>query len=212
METVTRIPVPIPFHTQCVTPENFASEGYATLEEGESWTCRSCGIASVRMVIDGLRALRGQEPCPCQAEMLRRGLTLGAYKPGVGWIHQGLADLAAEYGVTGTALRGQTPEDIRAFLAAGRPCIASVSPRFAGGEPEETGTPIPRGGHLVVLLGYAEEDGALTGYFVHHPSCFPEYSWPDCSVDAERFNASFSGNCIVFDSNGTGTMKGACSP
>lgn len=199
METVTHVPVPIPFYTQRVTPENFASEGYPTLEEGLNWACRSCGIASVRMVIDGIRALRGQEPCPCQGEILRRGLTMDAYQPGVGWIHQGLVQLAAEYGVAGMALRGKTMEDLHGELAGGRPCIVSVSPRFSGGEPREDGTPQPTGGHLVVLLGYLEREGALSGFLAHHPSCFAEYNWPEYRVNAERFGASFSGNCIVFD-------------
>ncbi len=197
METV-RLPFPIPYHTQRVTAENFAAEGYSTLEEGLSWTTRTCGIASVRMVIDGVRAARGLGPCPCQAEMLRQGLELGGYKEGVGWIHRSLAELAALWGVEGEALREQPPEALTAELAAGRPCIVSVTPCFAGGELREDGTPWRRGGHLVVLLGFDAEGGAPRRFWTHHPSCFPESEWPDCAVSAERFTASFSGNFIRF--------------
>lgn len=198
LEQLTRVPLEIPFYNQYVSEETYAREGYAAAEEGLYWSCRSCGIASVRMVIDGIRAHRSLPACPLQGEMVRRGQELGGYKPGVGWIHQSLAALAAEYGVRGECRRGGTPGDVRREIEAGNPCIVSVSPRFAGGFLREDGTCVPRGGHLVVALGVWTENGMLTGFQVHHPSCFEGYWWPDCRVDAERFSASFSGNYLVF--------------
>lgn len=199
METLTALPFAIPFHNQLADAENYAAEGYATLEEGLFWTCRSCGIASVRMVIDGICALRGVPGCPSQAEVLRRGLALEGYRPGVGWVHRCLVQLAAEYGIRGESRRGGTAEDVCRELRQGRPCIVSVSPHFSGGQLQEDGTPMPRGGHLVVALGYYRDGEQLTGLLTHHPSCFPEYGWPEHRVEAERFAASFSGNYMVFE-------------
>lgn len=198
METALRLPIAIPYYTQRVTAENFAAEGYPTLEEGLRWTDRTCGVSSVRMVVDGVRSARGLPNGPCQAEMLRRGLEIGGYKEGVGWIHQSLAALAKAWGVEGESLRGQTLETLTAALAAGRPCIASVTPRFAGGELRTDGTTWPRGGHLIVVLGADVASGGPVSFLTHHPSCFPECEWPDHTVPAERFAASFSGNFIQF--------------
>lgn len=199
MRKVTCVRYALPFHTQRVTAENFQSEGYPTLEEGLSWTARSCGIASVRMVLDGVRIARGLPPCPSQGEMLRRGLALGGYKEGVGWIHRALADLAGEFGLVGEALRGRTISDLQAELDAGRPCVVSVTPRFAAGEMGEDGAILGRGGHLVAVYGYGSEDGVLTEVYLHHPSCFAPYNWPGYAAPLERFAASFSGNFITFD-------------
>ena len=197
MRTVTKVPFFVPFYTQGVTAETYASEGYETLEEGLSWTARSCGIASLRMAVDGIRGSRGLANCPCQAAVLRRGLERGAYKEGVGWIHQGLAELAAEYAVPAQARRGWAPEELRREIDRGNPCLVSVTPRFEGGLPGGGGASRPRGGHLVTVWGYEAEDGVLTAFLTHHPSCFPESNWPERWVPLERFSASFTGNLVV---------------
>ena len=197
MGTVTKVPFFVPFYTQQVTAENYASEGYATLQEGLSWTARSCGIASLRMAVDAIRRSRGLAPCPCQAVVLRQGLERGAYREGVGWIHQGLAELAAEYDVSAQARRGCTPEDLRREIDRGNPCLVSVTPLFAGGLPGENGAPRPKGGHLAVVWGYEAENSALTAFLTHHPSCFPESNWPERWIPSARFSASFTGNLVV---------------
>ena len=81
--------VNLPFYTQRMTAENWQEEGFSSLAEAESWSGRGCGIASLRMVLDGLG-------CACGGhwEMISKGLAVGAYKEGVGWIHGKLAEMA----------------------------------------------------------------------------------------------------------------------
>ena len=70
--------------------------------------------------------------------MIAKGVAAGAYKEGVGWIHWGLAKLAADYGIYGEALREKTAEDLKQELDAGHPCMVSVAPLFKGASPSRT--------------------------------------------------------------------------
>ncbi|MDD3393965.1 MAG: C39 family peptidase [Anaerotignum sp.] len=199
MNKIIKIPFLIPFYTQRVTEESWETDGFLNLEEGLSWEMRGCGIASLRMIVDGFLQQEGKPSCEKQGAMIHKGLLQEAYKPGVGWIHQGLADMAAEYGLLGIANREKNALDIGAEISAGKPCMISVSPRFAGGKPDEDGNPYQKGGHLVVAYGCElDEEGKPVAFLVHHPSCFLDYNWAAYWVSIAEFEASFSGNYIAF--------------
>ena len=199
MNKIIETPFPIPFYTQRVTKESWEIDGFLDFQEGLSWEMRGCGIASLRMVIDGFLQQEGKPSCERQGPMIYKGLSQEAYKPGVGWIHQGLADMAAGYGLVGVAHRGKNALDIVAEIMEGMPCIISVSPRFDGGKPDKEGNICPKGGHLVVAYGCELDDGGRpVAFLVHHPSCFLEYNWAAHWVSIEDFEASFSGNYIVY--------------
>ena len=204
MNKIIEIPFILPFYTQRVTEESWKADGFLDLQEGLSWQMRGCGIASLRMVIDGFLQRDGMPCCEKQGEMIRKGLLKEAYKPGVGWIHRGLAEMAGEYGLLGVPQREKVAADVTADILSGKPCILSVSPRFAGGKPDGFGNIYGKGGHLVVAYGYeADEEEKATAFLVHHPSCFLEYNWAAHRVNLEEFQASFSGNYIAFQKNGT---------
>lgn len=195
MKTV-KVTFSIPFYTQRVTEESWKTDGFPSFQEGHLWEDRGCGIASLRMVLDGM--LKEKTSLP-QGSMIEKGLLMEAYKAGVGWIHQGLAKMAMDDGVFATAYREKTLEDVAQALRENRPCIISVTPRFVGGEEKPEGGTYPKGGHLVVAYGYeAAEDGTLEAFLIHHPSCFLECNWADIRVPIEKLNASFSGNFIAF--------------
>lgn len=189
-----RLPMDFPFYTQLMNAENWEAEEFASLEEAESWSARSCGIASLRMVLDGFgRHAERHGP------MIRKGVVAGAYKDGVGWIHRGLAELAADYGIYGEALRGRTVEDLKAELDRGHPCIISIAPRFWGGKPNPIeGGIYGKGGHLVPVFGYETEDDRLTAFLCHHPSSYDGWNRPRWWVPMEDFLNSFGGNLIRF--------------
>lgn len=189
-----RLPMDFPFYTQQMTQENWQLEQFLSLADGEYWTMRSCGIASLRMVLDGFgKNVERHGP------MIEKGVAAGAYKPGVGWIHWGLAKMAAEYGIHGEALREKTVEDLKQELDNGHPCIISIAPYFLGGKPRVDGEGVyGKSGHLIPVFGYETEDGKLTAFLVHHPSAFTERNKADWWVPMEDFLASFSGNFIRF--------------
>lgn len=189
-----RLPLDFPFYTQRMTAENWEMEQFPSFEAADHWTFRSCGIASLRMVLDGF-GKNAERHWP----MIEKGLAAGAYKDGVGWIHWGLAHMAEEYGIQAEALRGKTPEELQAALDSGFPCIISIAPFFQGGKPNPyAGGIYGKGGHLIPCFGYETEEGKLTAFLVHHPSAFQEKNKPEWWVPMEDFLASFGGNFIRF--------------
>lgn len=199
MNKIIEIPFPIPFYTQRVTEESWEMDEFLDLEEGLSWQLRGCGIASLRMIVDAFLQQDGKPFCEQQGAMIHKGLQQEAYKPGVGWIHRGLADMAAEYGLLGITHRGKNALDIGSEISAGNPCMVSVAPRFAGGKPDENGNPYQKGGHLVVVYGCEiDHEGNPVAFLVHHPSCFLDCNWEAHWASIAEFEASFSGNYIAF--------------
>jgi hypothetical protein len=199
-ETIYRIPFDIPFYSQKIYEENYKEMGFDDLEEGIHWSTRGCGIASLRMIIDGILRSRGEEDCCGQAEMIKRGLDRNAYllDGDIGWIHSGLAALAGEYGIEAEAKRDLTVDDLAEEIEAGHPCIVSITAWFAGGERWLDGHVFKKGGHLVPAIGTIRKNGELTGFICHHTASIIELNWPDHRAPIERFEASFTGNAIVF--------------
>ena len=188
---------PIPFYTQGVKEDTWEAEGFTDFEDAKSWEQRGCGIASLRMIVDGFCP---SQTCGHQGVMIYRGVAAEAYKPGVGWIHRGLADMAATYGIRGVAYREKAIADVVGALRKDCPCILSVTPRYEGGKPDADGNIRPKGGHLVVAYGFEEnEKGEVEAILTHHPSCFDEYSKAAWWVTAADMEVSFSGNFIMFE-------------
>ncbi len=125
----------LPFYTQRMTAENWQAEGFSSFGEAESWSGRGCGIASLRMVLEGFGCA-----CGGQGEMISKGLAAVAYKEGVGWIHGKLAEMAGDYGIFGEAKRGKTLADLQRDLEKGFVCIVSVTPYFRFGQQKPDGS------------------------------------------------------------------------
>lgn len=179
----------VPFYSQLVN-WNGEDSGFPNELEIARWEPNACGIASLRMIVGALTPHR-----PGYWELLQRGVARGAYVE-AGWIHQGLVELARDYGLAGTSHRRRTVQDLRTALERGSLCIVSVAVGFRGGLVDPTtGQPFPKGGHLIVALGTTP--GAV---FCHHPSSRPEWNkafWP---VEDALWDQSMSGNFMEFPS------------
>lgn len=197
MPTIVNIGIQIPYYSQRVSVEHSSVLGFASDKEAEYWIHRGCGIACLRMVIDGFRAEQGLPPGPNQGTLIRKGLAQGAYN-GRGWIYAGLVQLASEFDISGRTFRRASREDILGEISQGRPCIASVTVGFEGGQKDEQGAIRPPGGHLVVVTGYAIESGQPVGFLVNHPSSDPNLEWEERIVPLRDFERSFSGGLISF--------------
>ncbi len=109
------------------------------------WKKKSCGIASLAMVIEYYKP----ETVSVNS-LLQQGILNGAYLKNLGWIHQRLALLSETYGLQGLSydLSGTDKKiaygQFKDFLKDG-PVIASVHYKF---DPAST---IP---HLVVINGF----------------------------------------------------------
>lgn len=188
----------LPFYTQRMTAENWQAEGFPSLAEAESWCSRGCGIASLRMVLDGFGC-----GCGRQWDMIAQGLAKGAYREGVGWVHWGLAHMAEAYGIFGEAKRGKTVSDLKRDLQNGFVCIVSITPSFRYGQKKADGTIYGKGGHLVPVYGYTIQDGEIIDFLLHHPSMYEEGNQADWAVPIQTFSDSFSGNYIRLRKAGT---------
>jgi hypothetical protein len=104
MHDVTEIAIPIPFYSQRVDFKSENLEGFRSPEDAIYWQERGCGIACLKMILDGFRISDDLPLVPSYGELLHRGLDMGAYCER-GWIHTGLVRLANEYGIQGTAFR-----------------------------------------------------------------------------------------------------------
>ncbi len=173
--------ITVPFYSQRLTEDNFVSEGFPLLDEALSWSERICGLACLKMAAAHFTATT-----PTLYSLLQIGLSANAYKPGVGWVHRGIAQLAQTLGMQSECLSiGSDLSLIDRYLRSGALVIVSVS----GGFDESK-----RGGHLVLVLDSTSEE-----FEVHHPSAWKEYEWPNLAVSREKFQRCMSerGNIIV---------------
>ncbi len=186
------LPYEIPFYTQ--SSAGYQENGFASLEEAKEWEDRCCGIVSLKMIAEGI--LPGQ--IPSVKELINTGVAAGAYIPGKGWIHYKLVELGRTLGLEGAAHRGAALDELANTIKQGHPCIISVSPSFMGGQADENGKPMGKGGHLVVALGLTEEAGKLISLTVHHPSVHLERNRAFWDVPIAAVEASFGGNYMEF--------------
>ncbi|MBR4870485.1 MAG: C39 family peptidase [Oscillospiraceae bacterium] len=192
MLTKHSLPFKLPFYTQ--SSAGYLENGFATLDEAKEWEDRCCGIVSLKMIAEGIMP----NAIPSVKELIAMGVAAGAYIPGKGWIHYKLVELGRTLGLEGAAHRGASLNELADSIKVGHPCIISVSPSFLGGQADENGKPMGKGGHLVVALGFTEEDDKLISLTVHHPSVHPERNHAFWEVPMEAVEASFGGNYMEF--------------
>lgn len=194
---ILKVSYPIPFYTQQVDFSEVNLQGFKSKQEAEHWQERGCGIASVKMIIDGFQKYRGLKFSESYGELVYKGIEMGAYCER-GWIHKGLVDLAKEYNVLGKTFRQSNLNDVLLEIVKDRPCITSVTVGFNGGKINNNGDVIPKGGHLIVVLGAVRENGELKGFVVNHPSSYSEFNWENHFINVEDFERSFSGAFMSF--------------
>lgn len=194
---IIKVSYHIPFYTQQVDFNDVNLQGFLSKEDAEHWQGRGCGIAAVKMIIDGFQRHRGLEPSEQYGKLVYKGLEMGAHCER-GWIHKGLVEIAKEYNILGQTFRYSYVSDIQSQIENDRPCIASVSVGFNGGKTNSRGEVIQKGGHLIVVIGVVKENGKLQGFIVNHPSSYSGLNLENHFVSVEDFNRSFSGAFMSF--------------
>mgnify|MGYP001603265812 CR=1 FL=1 len=189
----------VPFFSQRVDDANYKQEGFSSLKEAVYWSERICGIACVKMVV---KAFMPEKDVRLN-DLLDRGLEAVAYREDVGWIHQGLIDLARLFGLNGGRKSvGENIEKIGEYVINHKVVIASVTVGFEAGKEykKEDGSyyKMQKGGHLVVVFGVEVENGKVKNLLLHHPSSWQSYEWHHHKISREDFLGSFSkkGNII----------------
>lgn len=128
------------------------------------WQPRACGVACLKMLLEA----KG-EKVPTLDEMIEQGCAIGAHGE-YGWKHDGLIALAKQYGAKLSRAEWRqsdsaTPEELNeegiqfliSELRSGRPVLVSAVKKFQ--EDDKF--------HMVVLTGFEEKDGVITGFYYH---------------------------------------------
>lgn len=191
----------VPFYSQRLTVDNYLQEGFTSLEDAKYWAERICGLACLKMIL----SYKFPEQNFKLKNLLDIGLKIGAYDEKVGWKHQGLVDLAANFDVNGfrQSIRAKV-EKIAKYIQDRRLVIVSVTEGMEGGKEykQKDGSIylMPKGGHLVVIFGADVSQGEIKSFLLHHPSSDKDYEHRDWVVPKDEFLNSFSkkGNILVF--------------
>ena len=163
---------------------NWAASGARTPDEYAFWASRVCGMACLRMVLDG----RGL-PVPPTMRLVERALEWQAYvREGdrvAGLIYKPFADwVGHDFGISATVVPDLTLEQVSANASPDAPVMASVHSwiRWPDRTPPQTG------GHLVLVTGASA--GVLR---LHNPSGLPGASQRDALVPVADFARFFAG-------------------
>lgn len=121
------------------------------------WQNRACGMACLKMVLD----FHGVQT-PSLYDMVLKGNAAGGYVPS-GWLHDYSLGLARSYGFEAERHEKMDVDasltEFRERLVRGEPVIVSVFRNFS----EKTKF------HQIVLVGFEEKDGTLSGFYFHDP-------------------------------------------
>jgi hypothetical protein len=164
---------------QRIDPAEWDAHGGAALGDRAEWSDRACGMAALRMI---MLAYLGD--APPLTELVKTGVRDGALT-GRGWLHAGIARLAAGFGIPAAA-EAVPAGELPARLAAA-PVIISVTEKF----PDDG----RKGGHLVVARGTACTGTSGPDILIRDPSAWGQ---DHDRVPLARLSASYTGRCITF--------------
>ena len=144
--------IPVPYYSQ-----------YLDVTD-TTWQPRACGLVCLKMLLEASHI-----QTPSLNEMLVQGDAIGAYGEW-GWRHDGLIALGKQYGArlsraewrqsetkTDEELSDEGIAFLVAQLLARRPVAVSAIKNFEVADKF----------HLVVLTGFEEEEGLVTGFYYH---------------------------------------------
>jgi hypothetical protein len=126
------------------------------------WQKRACGMACVKMALDFLK-----KDAPSLDDLIWQGVRIDGYGPS-GWLHGALVSIFDMHGIRaerkefkadGDGLSETGISEIVRSLEEGMPVIVSAVKKF-----EETDK-----FHMVLLIGFEKENGAITGFRYHDP-------------------------------------------
>jgi len=135
------------------------------------WKERSCGIASLAMVLDFYGKNIDLD------KLIKQGLEKYPYDKNTGWRHDVIVELAQDYGLESRRTEDETVENLIKSLNQNEPVIISIHKNFDS----------ENGGHLAVLCGYfATESDGIVGFYVNDP-IGPQYKHKYQLIEYDKF-------------------------
>jgi hypothetical protein len=201
----------VPYYAQIASPElagkifsgekpaeadpRWAETGAKSPAEYAYWVERACGIVCVKMCIEALGGKKESLMSWIKKGLENKGYLVKKDENGLdveyGWIHAVLAQIITSEGFSAKASEAEL-QDLISYLKDGALLIASVTYQLG------TDELITRNnGHLVVVHGFCEENGVVTGVFLHNPSGREKSLQENAFIPLERFLKGFSGRIII---------------
>ncbi len=163
------------------------------------WQSRACGVVCLKTLL-GAQFVK----TPSIDEMIRQGESIGAYGSS-GWTHEGLIALACKYYTKLSRAEwrqqdGKTSDELNedgiifliSELRSGRPLMVSTIKNFE----------VIDKFHMVVLTGFEEEDGKVTGFYYHDPDSHTRAEGVNQFVPLDIFSSAWR-RMAIFDPAGS---------
>lgn len=189
----------IPFYPQKWNLSDWRALGFDNYADAEYWEKSSCGVLCLKMAIDAFLNEQGKPKSPSISEYIKKGVEIGAYTDALGWNHAGLVRLAQYFGIPATAHKIFNTQEIKDALLRNCLCIISIKWAFKPRKSlKEKIFPWKKiGGHLALVVGFKEEGGILSGFYVNHTSILQEYNWENTFIPIKKFREGFTDRGIV---------------
>lgn len=135
----------IPIMTPPTMPYNVPLYSQISDISSPDWKQKGCGVVDVAMIVEYYKP-----KTTTVNEVLKEGISSGAYQKNVGWKHAGLAALAPKYGLTGKVVdfskfnKETSLSEFQNVIKQG-PAIASIHRGFNAKSSF---------GHLIVITGF----------------------------------------------------------
>ncbi len=153
------------------------------------WQPRACGVAALKMAMLALRSF-SEEGDMSLDDLIKRGVASGAYKPNVGWIHDGLVRLAQGFGFQKSFRQEWKDEEKRQALKF-------ISAKIRGGIPVIASVKSENGGHLTLLTGFEESGGEIAGFYMNDPDSKSRGTGKNKFIPIADFLGLWKGRIIV---------------
>lgn len=191
--------IEVPFYPQEWDLSRWRELGFKSFEDAKYWEKSSCGILCLKMAIDAFLLVQTKPLSPSIFEYIKNGTEIGAYKDSVGWIHQGLVQLAKEFGFSAQSYKNISLAELSNALKQNFLPIISIKWAFENHKSLKERILFWKkvGGHLALMVGFEEDDEGIKGFYVHHTSLLPEYNWQYKFIPVEIFEKGFTGRCVL---------------
>lgn len=147
------------------------------------WKWRSCGICALKMAMEFLGSKTNLD------ELVKEGLAVGAYLNGIGWIHQGLVDIAKRHGFL-NSFKKEWP--IRQLAEEKEKATEYLTESLNNNIPVLASVKSISGGHLVLLVGLEKK-----GFYIHDPDAHNREDGEFKFLNLSKFLEIWKGRIIV---------------
>lgn len=175
------------------------NSGAANEDEYQQWSKNICAIACFKMVSDNFGLNSKELKCIALA---KESMKYGAYRYKVGGKEiEGIFwksfqnFILKRYNIKSYVIKCLTTLKIVRLLLDDQIVFLSVSPFIHRNDEGEKIT--KRGGHIILVHGFASKDGIIQGFFIKDPGAWTENNSQECFVSLKKLLSNYSGRAFV---------------